>query len=210
MGSQKHFSISIFLQRKTTGPSASQVTTTLTDTMNPSMYTLVTLTTAFAIPILAAPISTAAEDPQCCAIKSTAPEYCDGTAYNATLLNQYVCGDWRLGPVQLPTMLPPLEPLLELYNRFGGLCPGAYLEAWWNTTTRYWNYPDQTGFSVDLSSSGPPGGKAIDGNLILPAGTLIDRFGGERNGIYFSPAAAPYLQRALPPSNLDTPQDDPK
>lgn len=178
--------------------------------MRSSWHTLVTWAAAITSLVQAAPISSAADGSQCCAIKSNASEYCVGTANNATLLDQYVCGDWRLGPVQLPTMLPPLEPLLELYNRFGGLCPGAYLEAWWNTTTGYWNYPDQTGFSVDLSSGGPPGGKAIDGNLILPAGTLIDRFGAEKNGIYFSPAAAPYLQRALPPSNLDTPQDDPK
>lgn len=178
--------------------------------MRSSWHTLVAWTAASASTIQAAPISSAAVGAQCCAVKSNAPEYCEGTANNATLLDQYVCGDWRLGPVQLPTMLPPLEPLLELYNRFGGLCPGAFLEAWWNSTTGYWNYPDQTGFSVDLSIAGSPGGKAIDGNLILPAGTLIDRFGAEKNGKYFSPAAAPYLQRALPPSNLDTPQDDPK
>lgn len=178
--------------------------------MRSTLYALVTLSIAFLSPILAAPISIAADGPQCCAIKSTSPEYCEGTANNATLLDQYVCGDWRLGPVLLPTMLPPLEPLLEFYDRFAGLCPGAYLEAWWNTTTKSWNYPDQTGFSLDLSPGGPPGGKAIDGNLILPAGTLIDRFGGEKSGYFFSPAAAPYLQRALPPSNLDTPQNDPK
>lgn len=182
--------------------------------MLPFQYILMVWVVVFASPTQAAPLSrTAAVDgPQCCAIQMTDPEYCAGTANNSTLLEQYVCGDWRLGPVLLPTMLPPLAPLLELYNRFGGLCPGAFLEKWWNSTgpRGQWNYPEQTGFSIDLSAGGPPQGKAIDGNLILPVGTLIDRFGAERNGMYFSPAAAPYLQRALPPSNLDTPQDDPQ
>lgn len=46
-------------------------------------------------------------------------------------------------------------------------------------------------------------GKPIEGSAILPVGRKIDRFGGE-GGNYFSPLGAPYIERALPPSNLDT------
>ena len=35
----------------------------------------------------------------------------------------------------------------------------------------------------------------------------LDRFGSEY-GAFLSPAGAPYSQRALPPSNLDTPTSD--
>jgi hypothetical protein len=38
---------------------------------------------------------------------------------------------------------------------------------------------------------------------------LMDRFGSEY-GSFVSPAGAPYMQRALPPSNLDTPTTDPR
>ncbi|KAJ4389637.1 hypothetical protein N0V93_007109 [Gnomoniopsis smithogilvyi] len=180
--------------------------------MFPFQYAVAVWIAAFSSSITGAPLTAPGDGPQCCALQSVDPEYCMGTANNATLLDQYVCGDWRLGPVMLPTTLPPLATLLELYNRFGGLCPGDFLAKWWNATgpRGSWIYPEQTGFSLDQSAGEPPEGRAIDGNLILPVGTLIDRFGAEKNGMYFSPAAAPYLQRALPPSNLDTPQDDPQ
>lgn len=128
--------------------------------------------------------------------------YCAGTAYNETLLKDYVCGDSRLGPVKLPQRLP-LDPVLDIYDRFGGLCPGEFLSTWFNTTSKWWNYPSHDGFSLDSA------GKPIQGNITLAVGTLIDRFGSEF-GSFASPAAAPYMQRALPPSNLDTPQSDPQ
>lgn len=138
---------------------------------------------------------------------STTSEYCVGTAFNSTLLDQYICGDWRLGPVVLP-MTPPLSShIMELYHRFGTLSPGAFLKKWWDPVNGTWIYPLQEGFSLDVSTD--PNGAPIKGNLILPAGTVIDRFGSEY-GKFFSPASAPYLQRALPPSNLDTPQNDPQ
>ncbi|KAK3324375.1 hypothetical protein B0T19DRAFT_402610 [Cercophora scortea] len=128
--------------------------------------------------------------------------YCVGTNYNKTLEKDYVCGDFRLGPVKLPNRLP-LDSLLDIYDRFGGLCPGPFLTAYFNTTSGWWNYPPEAGFSLSTA------GVAIRGNITLPTGTLIDRFGSEY-GTYVSPAAAPYMQRALPPSNLDTPQDNPE
>ncbi|KAK3943297.1 hypothetical protein QBC46DRAFT_378081 [Diplogelasinospora grovesii] len=128
--------------------------------------------------------------------------YCDGTNYNKTLEKTYVCGDSRLGPVKLPNKLP-LDSVLDIYDRFGGLCPGPFLEAWFNTTAGWWNYPPQAGFSLNSDDNQP-----IKGNITLGVGILVDRFGSEY-GTFVSPAAAPYMQRALPPSNLDTPQDDP-
>ena len=50
-----------------------------------------------------------------------------------------------------------------------------------------------------LESDGQP----ILGNVTLEVGRKIDRFGGE-GGNYFSPLGAPYIERALPPQNLDT------
>jgi len=136
-----------------------------------------------------------------------ASSYCDGTWYTASLNTTYVCGDWRLGPVQLPTKLP-LDGVLEIYHRLSGLCPAAFLAKFWNstdpdTTKQGWIYPPQGGFSVDTA------GEPIQGDYTLQPGTLIDRFGSEW-GKYVSPAAAPYMQRALPPSNLNTPLDDPR
>lgn len=164
--------------------------------MQISLCTHLIFLTACIVPVQAAPLADRMDRCQC--------TDCAGTDYNVTLLDTYVCGDWRLGPKKLPDM-PPLESLVETYDRFGGLCPGEYLESWWNSTT--WRYPEQDGFSLDYTND--PKGHPIDGNLTLPVNTLIDRFGKE-TGAFFSPASAPYMQRALPPSNLDTPQDNPK
>ena len=43
--------------------------------------------------------------------------------------------------------------------------------------------------------------------MILEVGTLVDRFGSE-NGTFVSAADAPYDQRSLPPSSLNTVPDD--
>ncbi|KAK0620446.1 hypothetical protein B0T14DRAFT_401653, partial [Immersiella caudata] len=117
--------------------------------------------------------------------------------YNATLRYKYVCGDKRLGPTRLPQRLP-LDSVFDIYDRFGGLCPGPFITQYWNPTpsVNWWNYPDNLGYS--LNDEGVP----IKGNITLPVGTLIDRFGRE-GGNFSSPAGAPYMQRSLPPSNLD-------
>ncbi|KAK3317994.1 hypothetical protein B0H66DRAFT_575033 [Apodospora peruviana] len=140
-----------------------------------------------------------------CRINPQSLTYCAGTNYSAALVSTYICGDWRLGPVQLPTKIP-LDSVLELYDRLGGLCPGEFLDAFWNETLKpdpYWNFPTEHGFSLDSVT-----GKPIKGALVLEVGVLVDRFGGE-GGTFVSPAAAPYMQRALPPSNLNTPKNDP-
>ncbi|KAJ6128229.1 hypothetical protein N7471_009446 [Penicillium samsonianum] len=115
---------------------------------------------------------------------------------NITFTNaSYVCGDERLGPVKLPTSFP-LSTELATYARFGNLCPYEFLEKWTWPNGSY-HYPSQGGFV--LESDGQP----ILGNVTLEVGRKIDRFGGE-GGNYFSPLGAPYIERALPPSNLDT------
>ncbi|EPE05211.1 hypothetical protein F503_03816 [Ophiostoma piceae UAMH 11346] len=127
--------------------------------------------------------------------------YCAGTAGNATLNSTYVCDDPRLGPVVLPSN-PPTEGLVEIYDRFGGLCPGQFLATFYDESAKSWIYPSDGGFQLDTA------GDPIAAEMTLPVGLLIDRFGSEY-GLYASPAAAPYMQRALPPSNLDTPAGNP-
>ncbi|KAL9001736.1 MAG: hypothetical protein Q9188_005296 [Gyalolechia gomerana] len=79
---------------------------------------------------------------------------------------------------------------------FGGVQPGAFLDRWTNENGFYL-YPPQNGFQIDLA------GNPILGDLTLRPGTRVDRFGSEY-------ADAPYAQRALLPSNLDTPPATPE
>ena len=102
------------------------------------------------------------------------------------------------------------------YDRFGGETPGIFLQKW--TKGGSFVYPPQNGFQ--LTTDGQP----ILGNMTLMVGTKVDRFGSEYGmsrgrfadayvslaGSYVSAADAPYSQRALPPSNLDTPVDTPE
>ncbi|EFX02270.1 hypothetical protein CMQ_2319 [Grosmannia clavigera kw1407] len=128
-------------------------------------------------------------------------KFCQGTAQTQNLSSTYVCGDYRLGPVQLPSH-PPSDSLLEVYDRFGGLCPGQFLATYYDSTAKSWKYPDFEGFQLDTA------GETISAEMTLQVGLLIDRSGSEY-GSYASPASAPYMQRALPPSNLDTPASNP-
>ncbi|KAK4174527.1 hypothetical protein QBC36DRAFT_38741 [Triangularia setosa] len=133
--------------------------------------------------------------------KKNSPRYCRGTAYDPSQTWKYLCGDSRLGPARLPKY-EPLDSITEFYDRFGGLCPGAFLDAWFNTTGNgWWHYPEEDGFVV--ADDGLP----IKGEVTLETGTLLDRFGGEATGTFVSPAGAGYQQRALPPTNLNTPDD---
>ena len=132
-----------------------------------------------------------ADTPQCL-------NYCAGTAYNSSLMETYVCGDVRLGPRNLPTGVV-LGDLIDSYHRFGNLCPGQFLAKWYNSTAGSYIYPPQDGFQLNTNNS------PIEGTITLSVGFQIDRFGSEY-GTFTSPRGAPYMQRALPPSNLDTPQ----
>lgn len=132
---------------------------------------------------------------------SQCSNYCAETAYNSSLAETYVCGDARLGPRKLPTGVV-LGDLVDDYKPFGNLCPGQFLAKWYNSTAGSYIYPPQAGFQLTTNNS------PIEGTIILPLGFQIDRFGSEY-GNYTSPRGAPYTQRALPPSNLDTPQSSP-
>jgi hypothetical protein len=119
---------------------------------------------------------------------------CRGTVGNDTT---FLCGDSRLGPAKLPHS-PPLSTIVANYDRLGGLCPGAFLEKWFNTSTGFYNFPPDEGFQ--LSTTGMP----IDGNQTLLPGMRLDRFGSEF-GMFLAPADTPYEQRSLPPSSLNNP-----
>lgn len=124
---------------------------------------------------------------------------CKGVApVNST---KYFCRDARLGPKKLPTRFP-LDDITQPYDRLGGLCAAEFLAKWTNPDGSY-SYPLNMGFLISTSNA------TIKGNATLLTGTLIDRFGGEY-GYYLSPALAPYSQRAIPPSNLDTPEGKPR
>jgi hypothetical protein len=119
---------------------------------------------------------------------------CKGTINGGVNATQYICRDSRLGPNVLPRKLP-LGNFLGNYDRFGGLTPGEFLAKW--TVDGSYSYPPLNGFQLNTD------GVAINGTMVLQVGTLVDRFGSEY-GTYVSAADAPYSQRALPPSNLDT------
>ncbi|EPS27910.1 hypothetical protein POX_e06885 [Penicillium oxalicum] len=123
------------------------------------------------------------------------PNPCEGITFqNST----YVCGDPRLGPVAAPKMFP-LNNELQSYERFGNLCPATFLQKWAGSTNANatYKYPPANGFVA--TTSGTP----IIGNVTLPVGQKLDRFGSEY-GSFLAPLGAPYIERALPPSNLDT------
>ncbi|KAK7413364.1 hypothetical protein QQX98_007741 [Neonectria punicea] len=120
---------------------------------------------------------------------------CSCTRNGGSTAKSYVCRDSRLGPKVLPRKLP-LGTLIADYDRFEGLTPGEFLKQWTDAKGDY-VYPPQNGFQLDQH------GNAINGTMILQTGTFVDRFGSEY-GSFVSAAAAPYSQRALPPSNLDT------
>ncbi|KAL2215632.1 hypothetical protein M432DRAFT_642650 [Thermoascus aurantiacus ATCC 26904] len=122
------------------------------------------------------------------------PTPCAGTTFQN---ESYVCGDPRLGPVELPKKFP-LSTELATYARFGTLCPDEFLRKWappGDAGARY-TYPPSNGFVLDTD------GRPIMGNATLPVGAKLDRFGSEY-GSFLSPLGAPYIQRALPPSNLN-------
>ncbi|BCS17335.1 TNT domain-containing protein [Aspergillus puulaauensis] len=123
------------------------------------------------------------------------PDPCKGiTSTN----NTYVCGDSRLGPVKYPTKFP-LRTELRTYSRFGSLCPAEFLEKWATSVQPDggYIYPPSNGFIVDTENV------AIIGNVSLPVGQKLDRFGSEY-GTFLAPLGSPYIERSLPPSNLVT------
>ncbi|KAJ5355104.1 uncharacterized protein N7496_012316 [Penicillium cataractarum] len=119
------------------------------------------------------------------------PDPCKGIVFtNAS----YVCGNDTLGPVQLPKNFP-LSTELATYARFGDLCPYEFLAKWTWPNGSY-HYPDAEGFVIAAD------GQPVEAEVTLPVGRKIDRFGSP-GGNFFSPLGAPYIERALPPRNLN-------
>lgn len=112
----------------------------------------------------------------------------------------YFCGDWRLGPARLPVK-GLLGNILYDYQRLGTLTPVEFVNKYWNPLANKgqgdWFYPTQDGFQLGKDD------KPIKGTQTLHIGRKVDRFGAE-SGRFMSPAGAPYKERSLPPSNLDT------
>ncbi|KAL2817479.1 hypothetical protein BDW59DRAFT_175436 [Aspergillus cavernicola] len=123
------------------------------------------------------------------------PNPCDGITFDN---ETYVCGDSRLGPVRYPLRFP-LRNELRTYTRFGSLCPAEFLEKWATSTEPdgTYIYPPDNGFVVDDEDV------QIIGNVSLPVGQKLDRFGSEY-GRFLAALGAPYIERSLPPSNLIT------
>lgn len=115
----------------------------------------------------------------------------------------YLCGDWRLGPKQLPTR-GPVGSTLKKYERLGGLTAVRLLATWWDPAADAgqgdWRYPPDDGYEHNTRS-------VIAAPLELHAGQTVDRFGNEA-GRFLAPAGTKYGQRSIPPSSLNT--NDPR
>jgi hypothetical protein len=118
----------------------------------------------------------------------------------------YFSGDPRLGPKYLP-LHGPIAKMLAGYTRYGSSDPSTFLDCFW-TTTPYanWRYPIDNGFVV---VHGQPATRTVT----LRPSTEIDLFGNPGNptdpakskgGQFLAPAGTPYMDRAIPPTNLDT------
>ena len=96
---------------------------------------------------------------------------CSGTNDTGESGSSYICRDPRLGPTLLPKTFPLLSFVSD-YDRFGGQTPGDFLKHWTDEDGSY-VYPPQNGFQ--LNDAGQP----ILGNMTMPNGTKVDRFGSE-------------------------------
>lgn len=124
-----------------------------------------------------------------------------GTPPNAPPTTAYYDNNALLGPATLPKA-PPVGPLLAGYQRFGGLSETAFINQYTNAAHDAYVYPPAGGFVV-----GPDGRPIMAAQTLLP-GYRLDRFGFP-GGQYLSPLGTPFSSRALPPSNLNTPQNAP-
>ncbi|KAG6009214.1 hypothetical protein E4U21_003067 [Claviceps maximensis] len=122
---------------------------------------------------------------------------CSGTTPDSPLAEE-VCGDSRLGPVDVHTSTV-IESLTRTWQRLGGLCPSKFLDKWTNPNGKF-KYPEQDGFQLDANQH------AIKQDAVLCPGKLIDRFGSE-GGSFLAPAGMRYETRSIPPQNLATRKD---
>ncbi|KHN98351.1 uncharacterized protein MAM_03475 [Metarhizium album ARSEF 1941] len=128
-----------------------------------------------------------------------AKNLCGGVNSKVVSSSQYICGDNRLGPVDLQNnkirQNAVVGPILRNYNPFPGTCPDEFLRAYGQGAG--YKYPAQDGFDVDSH------GKPVKKKMILAPRTILDRFGSDR-GTFVAPYGTPYEQRSLPPENLAT------
>lgn len=111
----------------------------------------------------------------------------------------YFDGNQRFGPESMPSG-KTVGSLLAGYQRFGNenLTPEAFDAKYFHDSNNPgdWNWPPNDGFSGPITKQE------------LKAGTKVDRFGYE-GGKFLAPAGTSFAQRALPPSNLNTPAVEP-
>lgn len=113
-----------------------------------------------------------------------------------------MCGDQRLGPIDLPRYFP-LSTEVATYYRFGDLCPYEFLAKYSvnvSDPTAFFIFPGANGFANSTNQT------PIVGIATLEKGRKIDRF-GDPNGTFLSPLGTPYIERALPPKNLFAPEN---
>lgn len=103
-----------------------------------------------------------------------------------------------LGPDPIPTAAP-VGPLMFGYHRFGALTE-AQFEAKYRSGTG-WIYPPNDGFLTVA-------GHVVRYEQQLTPGTEIDRF-GYPGGAFLAPDHTLFIQRALPPQNLNSPGETP-
>jgi hypothetical protein len=111
----------------------------------------------------------------------------------------YLCGDRHLGPIKLLTT-GVFKDIFDGYDRHAVHCPHGYLSAFWHLVKDKprWKFPDHGGFAVmQREGTSTP----IMAEVILPVGTLVDRF-GDPGGSYLAPAGTPFKLRAIPMENL--------
>jgi hypothetical protein len=117
-----------------------------------------------------------------------------GIPPQATPTDSFYAARGELGPEQLPQD-EPTGSLLTGYRRFGGLDRDDFTETY--RTAQGWVYPPEDGFLILR-------GVAVRYEQTMVEGARIDRF-GYPGGRYLAPVDTLYLQRALPPQNLNTP-----
>lgn len=107
---------------------------------------------------------------------------------------RYFRNDPRLGPSDLPEK-GAVGELLRDYHRLDSFRPNNFIDCFWDPNATMgnggWRYPSNNGFADGFT------------DFDLVPGQVIDRF-GSNGGRFFSPFGAPFTQRALPPSSLNT------
>lgn len=134
---------------------------------------------------------------------TSAPSVAQATATTAVApitgcSNQFLDGDARLGPEQLPTA-GEIGQIVNGYDPLAGLSAVQFISTYWDPTANGgsggWRYPPDNGYLIANN-------KPVEYKVTLGPGQDVDRFGSEF-GAFLAPEGTPYGQRALPPMSLD-------